>query len=236
MEIRRPIWIMDDDAAGAEHLRALLAPFFDASIMGSLEEVLSSFEKSVPALILLSYAMESEDPLDVLEEIKDHPAGGDIPILMVTGAGVSKADEAQILGGGAADFIRDDAPNDAFLSKARKLTCVSDEYLIDEKAAIAYCGSREVFLEVALTFVTIAPEDAEKIALAAKEPDLKDYTVRVHGLKNAAKVVGALRLSEDAARLEQRGKAEDRDAVTALTAALLALYDRCAEELKGIIA
>ena len=108
--------------------------------------------------------------------------------------------------------------------------------LVDEDAAIAYCGSREVFLEVARTFVTIEPEDRDKIAFAASQPDLGGYTVRVHALKNAAKVVGAITLSDHAARLEKSGKAGDCDAVTALTPTLLALYDRCAEELKGIIA
>lgn len=236
MEIRQPIWIIDDDAMRAEQICGLLTPLFEASRKDSLQDVLSSFEKSVPALILLSYSMESDDPLDILEGIKDHPLGAAVPVLMLTDDTVTQADEAQILGGGAAGHVRNDIPADILLSKIGKLTGMPFDALVDEDAAIAYCGSREVFLEVARTFVTIEPEDRDKIAFAASQPDLGGYTVRVHALKNAAKVVGAITLSDHAARLEKSGKAGDRDAVTALTPTLLALYDRCAEELKGIIA
>lgn len=235
MEPQRAILFIEDDRARAEYLGGFVSAPYTAVYAASGEEAKAQCKKMQPALIFLSDGIRCDDPYDILEELQDDADLSAIPIVMVSDHRPDRIEEMQIFGAGAADVLAAPFSQKTYEALLKKFAHPTQDNLIDEDAAIAYCGAREIFLEVARTFVTIWPEDREKIARAAREPDLKDYTVRVHALKNAAKVVGALRLSDDAARLEKSGKAGDRDAVASLTPTLLALYDRCAEELKGII-
>ncbi len=77
---------------------------------------------------------------------------------------------------------------------------------LDVNTGIRYCGgSEEVYREVLQEFCDVAGEERQAIDAVFREEDWKEYTVRVHGLKSSALSVGAKKLSEEAASLEQAG-------------------------------
>ena len=79
--------------------------------------------------------------------------------------------------------------------------------LIDIDMGIRYCAdSVEVFEEALQEFCDVAGENRELIEGAFQAEDWKNYTIHVHGLKSSALSVGAKKLSDEAASLEQAGK------------------------------
>lgn len=95
---------------------------------------------------------------------------------------------------------------------------------IDYQAALANCGSREIFLSAMKEFYAAIDGKSALIEKYASEQDWKNYTVLVHALKSSARLIGALKLSSDAARLEECGDAENAPEIAEKTPALLALY------------
>ena len=101
---------------------------------------------------------------------------------------------------------------------------------IDVEAALANCGSKEVFLEAVKVFCETSEEKAAKIERFVAENAWKDYTILVHALKSSARIIGALALSDEAKRLEacgdraQKGEEEAADNIRDGTPALLASY------------
>ncbi len=54
-------------------------------------------------------------------------------------------------------------------------------------------------------------EKAEEIDRFYTEENLKDYTIRVHGLKSSARLIGAAAFGEEAQQLESAGKRGDME-------------------------
>ena len=95
---------------------------------------------------------------------------------------------------------------------------------IDYQAALANCGGREILLSAIKEFYSAIDTKSDLIEKYASEQDWKNYTVLVHALKSSARLIGALKLSSDAARLEECGDAENAPEIAEKTPALLALY------------
>lgn len=95
---------------------------------------------------------------------------------------------------------------------------------IDYQAALANCGGREILLSAMKEFYAAIDDKSELIEKYASEQDWKNYTVLVHALKSSARLIGALKLSSDAARLEECGDAENSSEIAEKTPALLSLY------------
>ena len=105
--------------------------------------------------------------------------------------------------------------------------------IIDVQKAVEAAGSFETWLAAAKTFASSIQEKAAQIQDYLESKNYKDYTIQVHALKSASRIVGAAKLSEMAAALEDMGnKAQDMaapdkqfiDALNAKTAELLELY------------
>ena len=83
---------------------------------------------------------------------------------------------------------------------------VKRQQWIDPNTGIRYCGdSEDVYREVLQEFCDVSKEEREAIDAVFGAENWKEYTVRVHGLKSSAQSVGAKKLSEEAAGLEQAG-------------------------------
>lgn len=80
---------------------------------------------------------------------------------------------------------------------------------IDKEVAIVNSGSEESFLSVLAIFYDSIDEKAAEIGNYFDQKDYEGYTIKVHALKSSARLVGALKLSEDAENLEMAGKAGD---------------------------
>ncbi|MBR1438296.1 MAG: response regulator [Synergistaceae bacterium] len=95
---------------------------------------------------------------------------------------------------------------------------------IDYNAAVTNCGTEETFIQALEIFYNSLDKKADEIEGYEREKDIKNYTVKVHALKSAARLVGALKLSEDAKYLEACGDKNDVAEIEAKTPSLLSDY------------
>ena len=97
---------------------------------------------------------------------------------------------------------------------------------IDTESAIRYCGSEQMFWRLIEVFYRTIDNKADTIETYEKCGDIKNYIIEVHALKSAAKLVGAIELSDLAAKLEQAGKDQDLSEIASETEPLLQMYRR----------
>ena len=95
---------------------------------------------------------------------------------------------------------------------------------IDYDAAVTNCGTEETFIQALEIFYNTLDKKADDIERFEREKDIKNYTVLVHALKSAARLVGALDLSEKAKYLEACGDKGDVHEIETKTPALLSQY------------
>ena len=82
---------------------------------------------------------------------------------------------------------------------------IEELFDIDINAALKNCGGKGTFMEAVRGFWDAIAEKSGLIDAYAEAEDWKNYTVLVHALKSSARLIGAEKLGEDAAYLEQCG-------------------------------
>ncbi len=95
---------------------------------------------------------------------------------------------------------------------------------IDAAEALKNCGGAEILENVVKDFRISIDKKADDIERFANEADYRNYTVAVHALKSSARLIGAMKLSGDAAYLEQCGNEEAEDEIREKTPELLKTY------------
>lgn len=125
--------------------------------------------------------------------------------------------EKSISGGSADSFEEDD-----FLPKLQG---------IDLAAAIKNCGNKDILRDVVKEFLISIDSKADNIEKFAAQQDYRNYTVAVHALKSSARLIGAIKLSEDAAFLEVCGNEENQEEIALKTDRLLEDYRKYKEYL-----
>ena len=95
---------------------------------------------------------------------------------------------------------------------------------IDYDAAVTNCGTEDTFVQALEIFYSTLDKKANEIETYERDKDIKNYTVKVHALKSAARLVGALELSADAKYLEECGDKNDVHEIETKTPALLSKY------------
>ncbi|MBR6380303.1 MAG: response regulator, partial [Lachnospiraceae bacterium] len=102
---------------------------------------------------------------------------------------------------------------------------------IDVRAGMKNCMKEEILQGAVHDFYVTLSDGPERIEGFLQEGDLRNYTVAVHALKSSARLIGATKLSQQAAHLESCGDAGDLESVKALTPALLEGYRAYRESL-----
>ena len=105
---------------------------------------------------------------------------------------------------------------------------------LDVDAGMKYCGSARMLRGAMELFYRGIESDAEAIETAWHDGDLKNYTIKVHALKSAARTIGAKELSERARAMEEAGNAGDSALIGEKTPELLELYRGYTEKLKPL--
>lgn len=85
------------------------------------------------------------------------------------------------------------------------MTQISKIEGIDIETGIQACATEEIYLSVVKEFYPPAEKQAGLIEEYCNEKDYKNYTISVHSLKSAARLIGATALSEQARMLEMCG-------------------------------
>ena len=92
---------------------------------------------------------------------------------------------------------------------------------LDTKAGIESCGRKELYISLLTDYYKLIDKKSTKIEKCLADGMLHDVTVEVHALKNTSRMIGALQLSEEFYELEQLGNADDGDALSVRTPAVL---------------
>lgn len=105
---------------------------------------------------------------------------------------------------------------------------------IDGDIAILNSGSEETLKGVIKIFHDSINDKSEEIIGYYNGEDWENYTIKVHALKSSAKVIGAMKLAEDAQAMEDAGKEGDADYIRANHNTLMEEYLRYRDLLSGV--
>ena len=82
-------------------------------------------------------------------------------------------------------------------------------------------GGEELYISLLGDFYKLIEIKSTKIEKCLADNLIRDYTIEVHGLKNTARMIGAMELSDEFFRMEQLGNKGDVETIKAETPALL---------------
>ncbi len=106
----------------------------------------------------------------------------------------------------------------------------------DVNSALELCvGSEEIYKEVLETALEEGLEKIPFIRECVEKEDFKRYTIEVHGLKNAARQIGASELSDLAFEQEKAAKAEQYEFIKETYEKLLEKYSQTMDVLKKLL-
>ena len=106
---------------------------------------------------------------------------------------------------------------------------------IDESIGLEYCSDQELYEEMLGSFVEEYDETKANIEEAYGSKDWATYAVRVHGLKSASKMIGAMPLADKAYELEMAGKEGNETLIQEKTQLLLDYYKETVDVISGHI-
>ena len=106
---------------------------------------------------------------------------------------------------------------------------------LDIEAAVKNIGGFEAYQRIAKTFCATLEKNAQDIENFAATGDIHAYTIAVHALKSAARIVGATDVSCQAEYLEKCGKASLVDEIAKKTPELLESYRNLAPVLESLL-
>jgi CheY-like chemotaxis protein len=95
---------------------------------------------------------------------------------------------------------------------------------LDVYEGVKNSGSQELFLNLLGDFYKLIDIKSTKIEKCLADNLIHDYTIEVHGLKNTARMIGAMELSEDFKRLEKLGNEGDIISIQRETPDVMALF------------
>lgn len=119
---------------------------------------------------------------------------------------------------------------DVFMAEIRN----ADKYMLDVDEALKVVGTEAIFKETVWEYYRVIEEKADCIEAAVAREDYDLFTVEVHALKSASRVIGAQRLAKEAEVLEQCGKSGDFERIRKDTPALLKQYRAYQELFSGL--
>ncbi len=107
---------------------------------------------------------------------------------------------------------------------------------VDVAAGVKNNGDVGTYLTVLRTFYDSIEAQSEELNRCYEEEDFGAYTIKVHALKSAARIVGAAALGEEAQQLENAGKSGDIDYIRSRNDAFLQEYFDLLEVLAPVFA
>lgn len=95
---------------------------------------------------------------------------------------------------------------------------------LDVTEGIKNCGSEALFLRLLGDFYKLIDEKTRKIEEYLIKEQLRDYTIEVHGLKNTARMIGALELSDLFYQMEKLGNANELEQIKQKNPVVMELF------------
>ena len=143
-------------------------------------------------------------------EAAETKAAGTIETAVNIGGQISKASTGSV---GSVDNVQNENTEELLLIEG-----------LDVSEGIKNCGSEKLFMELLGDFYKLIEPKSTKIEKCLADGMIRDYTIEVHALKNTARMIGALELSELFYQMEQLGNAGDQKILEERTPEVLELY------------
>ena len=239
------ILLVDDNEMNRKVAVGLLEPFgmqIDTAVDG--KDALRKIERKKYDLIFMDHMMPVMDGIEATKHLraKDDAYSKTVPVIALTANVVSDA-RAEFEAAGMNDFA-------AKPIKMREITAILRRWLPSElireqdaSVAVSQCegqlpvidgldsaegvrnsGSLKLFLSLLGDFYHLIDLKADKIEKCLTDGLIRDYTIEVHALKNTARLIGALELSEKFKELEKLGNDGNTDLLMDKTPSVLAHY------------
>lgn len=247
------ILIVDDNAMNLKVAKGLLAPYqmqIDTAEDG--KEALGKVQQKHYDIVFMDHMMPIMDGIEATREIRKLPEERyrELPIVALSANATAEARELFIKEG-MSDFVSkpiktkqlikcilkwlpeelvtEEAQPEYVTEAAEGTEVAATEALpviegLDVAEGVRNCGSKELFLELLGDFYKLIDQKSTKLEKCLADGMLKDYTIEVHALKNTARMIGALELSQMFYEMEQLGNQGERQQIEERTPKLLELY------------
>ncbi len=240
------ILIVDDNAINLTVAEGLLKPLqMKIDTADSGKEAVEKISAKMYDLIFMDHMMPELDGVETTHIIRRfHPEYNEVPIIALTANAISGTKE-MFLREGMNDFVAKPIEMRTMISKLRtwlpkekikkvyameKETGQTDrkEQIVieglDTEGAMKLLGSEELFWAVLKDYYQVIEKKAGLIRQLKESEDIHGYTIEVHALKSASRQIGAMELSEKAAKLEKAGNEQDSAYIHRATDDMLEQY------------
>lgn len=215
-------------------------------------------------MIFMDHQMPIMDGIETTKKIRENENGKEHSTIIALSANAVNSAREMFLSNGFDDFVAKPVQGKDFAACLKKwlpphlLEAVEnpakekeipsdfpspDESKIDLKAALENAGGFENWVKVAKTFANSIEKNSNLIESLLEKGDIKNYTIKIHALKSASRIIGATELSKQAEELEGLGKklqslyengTKILGEIQEKTKSLLILYRSYGETLDGI--
>jgi len=241
------ILIVDDNEMNLKVAKGLLQPLqMNIDTANSGKRAIEMVQQKKYHIVFMDHMMPVMDGVETTQNIRKLPDAyiQKMPIIALTANAVTGAREL-FKQAGMDDFVPKPIELKTICSKIR--TWLPDELIqkLSAQAAakknapaqelpvieglnvaegVKNSGSLELFINLLGDFYKLIDLKSTKIEKCLADGMIRDYTIEVHALKNTARMIGALELSELFYKMEQCGNAEDVETITKETPAIMKLY------------
>lgn len=251
------ILIVDDNAMNLKVAVGLLEPLkMQIDVAESGKQAIEMLKSMDYDLVFMDHMMPVMDGIETTQYIRglDDPYYAELPIIALSANALTGARD-MFLENGMNDFVAKPIEIHEICEKIR--TWLPDDYIeasnvvivsneaeevdlsefasikgINPKEGVKYSGSKELFASLLTDFYKLIDMKANKIEKCLADGMLKDYTIEVHALKNTARMIGAMELSEDFKRMEMLGNEQAQERLDQESPAVLAKFRAYKEYLK----
>ncbi len=227
------ILVVDDTPVNLTVVKSLLKRTkLKIDTANSADECIECAMRKKYDLIFLDHMMPYKDGIEALRELKAMPDNPnvDTPMICLTANAISGMRDTYIAAGfddyltkpidpsNLEETIIQYLPPEKIIPASATDTHLLQEVIpefvyqieeIDVTAGLKHCGSPEAYLEALHAYTETVMANSAEIAAFWKERDIQNVTVKIHGLKSTARVIGALSLSTFAQQLEKAGQERD---------------------------
>lgn len=210
---------------------------FEAVLADSGTKAIELLKQQQFDLIFLDQMMPGMDGVETLKEIRKLPNCNEEMNILAFTANAIRGNTEYLLSEGFDDVVMKPIgiseleevlayylPDD--VKKSRKAMKERQEEVatsmeqgieeIDYSIGLEHCNQdRDLYLQMMRMLLNYVPEKLATMERCVKEKEYKSYVIEVHALKNNAALIGAMKLSEQAKRLEFAGKEERYEEIDA---------------------
>ncbi len=248
------VLVVDDDQMNRKVAMKLLEPLeMQIDVADSGKAALDKIEKNEYDIVFMDHMMPVMDGIETTRHIreKNDKYCLELPIIALT-ANVMKDAEKLFYEVGMNGILAKPIdtqkieetiykwlPKEKIIMKDKTSETHADEDLVIDTVidgisvqdGIRSSGSVEMFYEMLGDFYILIDSKTNKIRKCINDDLIRDYTIEVHALKNTARLIGAMELSEEFARLEQYGNDKSIEEIKNNTETVLTLYNSYKEKL-----